>query len=781
MSFYRFDISPDSSNNSLPIHFRSTEVPNSQARFSIEVQENGDGRLDEEDRYVLTRQSRSQVLEPREGLRVLNYYLHPENLRHNHLQMDISRRESSSVSAGSRPVSLGQSGIFSPIELSAIEHSHSAWFMDGHLDTSLLVGARTFTQDEVNAWTARPAHFPYGRFLASEGGAHLIDSGFVLGDWNRWVGGDVSWSDMRIGQVAEKVIIGFTFGALSSAVGSNLVWHLFSGNYTSNELGRIFANRHAVNEIRDLTHERGSSSINFQQNVRVVDIQNQRAQRNLYFGFTEPIIALACAADRDFWRWLFQVPRLTHFGEYSMLGAYARNARETVTALAAEASASGAGFRALASGAVVAGSSFLSFYELTQIWYESYGHLDYGSRENKITSFISTFFTQTWFLSRVAQQVRDAIASLPNSSAASTSLSLVNIARARVPLNNWNDWSRVNFQVIDLLRDFSRNFPLANLLTRRVIDPSLGELARNIQKAAQDLEEIASRRDLITAIQSGERSRSLFQNFLFRFNPNLYQGYMLREVDSTGRALLQAQRSLLSAAEMAERHSSRIGNAASSLNQALQALRSLVQSTGPVVQTAHVNGVAGSAGAVLAETVEGVERVIQTGGFPQVVEEVEVVVEQGAANLARQALGVARAGATTLRAGATPVVAELEAMAPQVEAGVAQAGGVLRNNREAVVGGGGALVAGASQARAAVSVARNTMTAMQLCARALSSARLVATGISGAAGVKVGLMLAGSFAVGAGIGTGIAYATGIYDEHYTPRDALRDFKEWIFE
>lgn len=819
VSVYRFSFS-DNIENSSRLFSEGLQNTPPNPRYVIDVEDNGDGKIDTNDRFRLSAGTQSYSLQGGEGATLLHHYLNPETLRRLRLRENLSLLESNQgLPAGNE--TLDSIAALDTNELYRVRRSEAVWTINGELDPRLLLGQRTYTRAENEAWTRRfSSDNSIRTFLATPGGIHMSDYAFYTGDWGRFIMGDMSWQEMRFGQFPEKIIVGMTFGALSFASSANATWHTFSTNFTSNRLGRVLTNASAENTLIDLSRDRGNPALNLQQNIQTVDVRTEMARGNLYFGFTDPVIVLACAADMDFWRWAKQVPT-RNFGSYSILGLWGRNISTSLSGLTETAqigflnSARAAmgltdgfgagmatGFRGLASGALVAGSAFTSLYEASQIWYAFYGHLPYRSPANKIFSAGSTILSEAWILARASEELRNITSTTQNPSGA---LSVANLMRASAELTRTS--RSFNVQFVELFRDFGRNFPIAHLLTRRIIDPSLRELSMNLRKAATNLQEANINRETITAIMGGTAARTRFMSLMNAVSPRLLNGYLTRELASAGRTVLKAQQALVSAAESAETAGNmgrlgrlmqaaatrlapynsnwlasrvesflvrnsvvRLGTALEPVQRAAQSARALLSASQAGVTRAAVQGAVETVGGELAQVVEAAAHVVRPGGLPQALQAAEAGVEGVLGNAAQAAGHAARAGAAEVVEAV--VGSGARAIAPELVAAGAELTGL------AEVGGGAAALVEVGSGVAATTAAAET-TAVTVAAT-VESATLAANAIMTGAAAEVGLVVAVGLAVGAGVGTGIAYGLGIYDESFTPRDALRDFGRMIF-
>ncbi len=820
VSVYRFSFSDNPQNSARALSTQLPAAPQSQ-RFAIEVEDNGDGLLDANDHYTYTSQSQSYALQSREGLALLNYSLNPETLRRMQIRGSVERREAN-PSPQPHSQTLDSTHAFSSAELYRIRRSESVWSLNDTVDTRVLLGQRTFRPDENAQWSRRfSTTNPVRTFLATPGGIHISDRGFYLGDWGQYLFGDMNWNEMRGGQIVEKVVVGMTFGALSFAASANATWHTFSTNFTSNRLGRILMNVSAEDRLAQLTRDSGSAEANLQQNIATVDERTEMARGNLYFGFTDPVVAVACAADMDFWRWAKQAPT-ANFGPYSILGLWGRNISTSLGALTESAqigfltSARAAmglsdglgaglatGFRGLASGGIIAASAFLSLYETSQIWYAFYGHLPYRSPANKIFSAGSTVLSEAWILARASSELRNITQTARASDAVvSGALNWANLARASRVLTETG--RSYNVQFFELFRDFGRNFPLAHLLTRRIIDPSLRELSINLRQAATNLQQANVNRETISAIIAGTAARTRFMNVLNNFSPRLLNGHLTRQAASAANGLLKAQRALLLAAENAEAAGKigRVGRMAQwlgtrlapyssnfrlltpvqniltrmgmsrladtslqAVRMAAQSARALLSASEATLSTARtVVGVTETLGAEIGAAEQFAVNLVRSGGVPEIMGAAEGAVEAQVASTLGQ---VAEVATTAVEAGVEMATESL----------VAEGAGSLALESAALTEMGGAATAMAGGAETlAVSTAVETSVAA-----AAESAVVAAEAITAGAAAEVGLVVASGLAIGAGIGTAFAYGVGIYDESYTPRDAWSDFRSMLFD
>ncbi|GEM_PF-6514508 len=556
---YRFDLVQNETAPRLGVSSQkdsTLRVSTPASGLSIEVEDNGDGLLDTRDRYSLAYENKLHSIRADEGLRLLNYFLNPRVLEGQQRKIGFSKSEHLSEER-EPPISLQEISAFTPQQLEEIQSTPSAWFMDGHLDISLLEGARVFLPSENEAWAShRPTEFSWAGFASmnsSAGGYHVSNGHFVRE------------------QIVEKSLVAFAFMGLSASTSPHLTWHLFTGNYTSHELGSIALNTRVEEKIAKLSNTSENPQENLNANLAVVEERLHRSERDLYFGFTRPVIAVACLADADFRRWVAQLftPSLQ---EYSMLRFYGTMFAEAGKSV----------FTSLAAGAVIAGFSSFSIYELSRIWYDAYGHLDYPSTENKIASALSTALSEAWLLSRVGRQVQ--------AITGNSGLTWSNLAAARVPL------AQANFQFVDLARDFTRSFPVLNWVARQFVAPSLGEIARNLNTACSNFKAAALRRENIELILKGVGARTVFQQTFYRFSPRLLPYYLRVESFFAGRAFSVAQRGLLAAIEKAETASlaGRLGSAVQAVKNAANMARALVA----------VGGVAKTAMAAVVTTVE---------------------------------------------------------------------------------------------------------------------------------------------------------------------------------
>ncbi|MBF0491434.1 MAG: hypothetical protein HQM15_01480 [Deltaproteobacteria bacterium] len=413
---------------------------------------NHDGKLDAQDSYSVSFGDRRYAINSEEGLKILNYFANPEILRQRHQSLAISQNTSThplSLTEGIRHV-FEDYNTFSEEEISGINSTPSAWFMDGHIDPRLLTGERRFTDTENAEWRERPHWNSVTNFLrwnVTRGGAHL------------WSASYAGWETFR-----KVFIIGNLFPALAGAVGGvagiaggeGLIWNLFTHNYTASEIGVLVfrpRNDRAIHQLS--SNSANSNRASIQNNIEIIRRRNEAATYDRYFGFTRPFIFGVALLDGTSRGWMWHTLRHPfNFEQKSIIGFFGRMFVRDIP----RAFGGGAGNMLL--GAAITAAAAYGLYQFTRGWFRYYtgfyAPLEYRSVENKATSAASSVFCTAWLLTAASKQLAAVAAEVARQSAVMTQVS------GALTLSNLINLRRVerNAQVAETLVHFGRSIPL---------------------------------------------------------------------------------------------------------------------------------------------------------------------------------------------------------------------------------------------------------------------------------------------------------------------------------
>lgn len=432
-SIYQFNLHATNPSSTQPVLSLANSAH--QAETSLQVKDvNNDGDLNAQDDFVLTRGSQSFQLSGEEGLRALNYFVAPTQLRatHHRVELSILGQDPGQVIIGGNNTSLEtlkDQGYIDDSLVTAINQTVSEWSLDGNIPISLITGARTFTDAENASWRERPNPFSsiqnLGRWLTTRGGAHLLTQGFATEDTFRKV--------FVIGSIF-AALGGMAGGLRGAAYGEFPIWMLFTSNYVACELGIIRfrpENDAAIHSLANanpaspnVTPQRIAASNSLQlteenrsrltSNIEIISRRMDAAQRDRFFGFSRPfifgIIAFVDPQSRG-WFWhnfnifkpLTTARNLVNFREKSIIGFFARMGAGVVRNCIA------GGLPSMALGLGIAVTAGYGIWGLGNVWYPSYssayGPLPYTSSFTRTYSAVSALFSTTWLLSAAGDQL----------------------------------------------------------------------------------------------------------------------------------------------------------------------------------------------------------------------------------------------------------------------------------------------------------------------------------------------------------------------------------------